>query len=234
MHRLHVGGKVGHHSQFLRSRRIAYLGAHSLQNEESSDVRADDMFTSRSNHHECHEDHFSAVGPPTNSDDNQLEAVSSGGVRSIQSENGPYLEHKLTAHGSHVMLDLTGFFVDATEGAALVLTVVRAAVARSRAREMHAKSVVLGNDGLSPPGFTSVVLIDESHVTAHCYSELGWLAIDCFTCGANSKMPQVRGPTILQIERGFNAIHSTILHHKFSIHNSARVINSGNVGLHLS
>jgi len=25
--------------------------------------------------------------------------------------------------------------------------------------------------------------LDESHVTAHCYSEKGWLAIDCFTCG---------------------------------------------------
>ena len=35
----------------------------------------------------------------------------------------------------------------------------------------------------SPPGFAAVVLLDESHVTAHCYSEKGWLAIDCFTCG---------------------------------------------------
>ena len=29
----------------------------------------------------------------------------------------------------------------------------------------------------------SVVLLDESHLTAHCYSDKGWLAIDCFTCG---------------------------------------------------
>ena len=35
----------------------------------------------------------------------------------------------------------------------------------------------------SPPGFAAVVLIDESHVTAHCYSERGILAIDVFTCG---------------------------------------------------
>lgn len=106
--------------------------------------------------------------------------------------DGPYLERKLTAHGSHVMLDLTGFFVNAVEGAELVLRVMRASVARSQAHEVHAKSVVLGDDGLSPPGFTSVVLIDESHVTAHCYSERGWLAVDVFTCGSNSKMPQVR------------------------------------------
>ena len=102
------------------------------------------------------------------------------------------LESKLTAHGSHVMLDFTGFRVEAAEGAALVLRVMRDSVAQSSAREVHAKSVVLGADGASPPGFTSVVLIDESHVTAHCYSERGWLAVDVFTCGSNSKMPQVR------------------------------------------
>ena len=38
--------------------------------------------------------------------------------------------------------------------------------------------------GLESPGFFfAVVLIDESHVTAHCYSESGLLAIDVFTCG---------------------------------------------------
>ena len=36
---------------------------------------------------------------------------------------------------------------------------------------------------VSPPGFAAVVLIDESHVSAHCYSDRGWLAIDAFTCG---------------------------------------------------
>ena len=35
----------------------------------------------------------------------------------------------------------------------------------------------------SPPGFAAVVLLDESHITAHCYYEKGWLAFDAFTCG---------------------------------------------------
>ncbi|MGB2018093.1 MAG: S-adenosylmethionine decarboxylase, partial [Candidatus Poseidoniaceae archaeon] len=39
-------------------------------------------------------------------------------------------------------------------------------------------------DGVgSPPGFAAVVLLDESHISAHCYSDRGWLALDCFTCG---------------------------------------------------
>ena len=32
-------------------------------------------------------------------------------------------------------------------------------------------------------GQIAVVLIDESHVSAHCYSDRGLLAIDAFTCG---------------------------------------------------
>ncbi|GIT42033.1 MAG: hypothetical protein Ct9H300mP10_10430 [Methanobacteriota archaeon] len=41
----------------------------------------------------------------------------------------------------------------------------------------------------TPPGFAAVVLIDESHVSAHCYSESGLLAIDIFTCGDSDPGP---------------------------------------------
>jgi len=35
----------------------------------------------------------------------------------------------------------------------------------------------------SPPGFAAVVLLDESHCTAHSYADLGLVAMDIFTCG---------------------------------------------------
>lgn len=35
----------------------------------------------------------------------------------------------------------------------------------------------------SPPGFTAVVVLDESHCSAHCYADLGMIALDVFTCG---------------------------------------------------
>lgn len=35
----------------------------------------------------------------------------------------------------------------------------------------------------SPPGFTAVVVLDESHCSAHCYAETGQIALDVFTCG---------------------------------------------------
>ena len=59
--------------------------------------------------------------------------------------------------------------------------------------EVHRHLSVLGDAG-TPPGFTSVVLLDESHVTAHSYSERGLLAIDCFTCGAHD--PRLLAETI--------------------------------------
>jgi S-adenosylmethionine decarboxylase len=63
-----------------------------------------------------------------------------------------------------------------------MLQIMRDAVTNSEAKEVH--SHVEQFDGItSPPGFAAVVLLDESHVTAHCYSQKGWLAIDCFTCG---------------------------------------------------
>ena len=36
----------------------------------------------------------------------------------------------------------------------------------------------------SAPGFTAAILLDESHCTAHSYSEDGLMALDIFTCGS--------------------------------------------------
>ena len=84
----------------------------------------------------------------------------------------------MSAKGRHVTLDYTGF----TGEGQWMLAVLQNAVERSNVREVHAH--VSEFDGTeSPPGFAAVVLIDESHVTAHCYAEDGILAVDCFTCG---------------------------------------------------
>lgn len=87
--------------------------------------------------------------------------------------------------GGHVVMDYEDFFVDAAPAGEWMLEALRGAVADARVREVHHKLVVLGERGESPPGFTAAVLIDESHVTAHCYSTRGWLALDVFTCGSH-------------------------------------------------
>ena len=84
--------------------------------------------------------------------------------------------------GSHVFMDYTGAFFTDEASHLQVLELMRAAVERSPATEVHAKAVPF-DGSTSPPGFAAVVLIDESHLTAHCYADRGLLAVDCFTCG---------------------------------------------------
>ncbi|MDP6188623.1 MAG: adenosylmethionine decarboxylase [Candidatus Poseidoniaceae archaeon] len=88
----------------------------------------------------------------------------------------------MNAHGQHIFLDFTGYEAPVAEDGAWMLDVLERAVAQSDARNVHAH-VAQFDGSVSPPGFAAVVLLDESHVSAHCYSEQGWLAIDCFTCG---------------------------------------------------
>jgi S-adenosylmethionine decarboxylase len=38
----------------------------------------------------------------------------------------------------------------------------------------------------SPPGFTAIVMLDESHCSAHSYADLGLIALDIFTCGGTN------------------------------------------------
>ncbi len=84
----------------------------------------------------------------------------------------------MNSKGRHITLDYTNFKGDG----AWMLDVLQSAVARSEAREVHAH--VSPFDGsVSPLGFAAVVLLDESHVSAHCYADEGILAVDCFTCG---------------------------------------------------
>ena len=71
------------------------------------------------------------------------------------------------AHGAHVLLDFVDFLEPNTTPAASgewMLQTLRTAVAEHGVREVHSKLVVLGERGESPPGFTAVALLDESHV----------------------------------------------------------------------
>tara|TARA_Y100000813_G_scaffold188618_1_gene163004 strand:+ start:4788 stop:5174 length:387 start_codon:yes stop_codon:yes gene_type:complete len=86
------------------------------------------------------------------------------------------------ARGKHIFLDFTEFFPNVSFDGHDMLILMKKAIENSGAREVHAHVEVF--DGtVSPPGFAAVVLIDESHVSAHCYSDRGLLAIDAFTCG---------------------------------------------------
>ena len=44
----------------------------------------------------------------------------------------------------------------------------------------------------SPPGFAAVVMLDESHCSAHCYADTGQIALDIFTCGTTKPRDVLR------------------------------------------
>jgi len=86
------------------------------------------------------------------------------------------------AHGKHVYIDYIGYQYDGSNNGEKILEIMiqSASVGNTRPVFSHVEEF----DGQSsPPGFAAVVLLDESHITAHCYYEKGWLAFDAFTCG---------------------------------------------------
>ena len=84
--------------------------------------------------------------------------------------------------GAHVFLDYVNAFFESEDDYRWLFDTMREAVAQSTATEVHAHLAPFDGSA-SPPGFAAVVLIDESHITAHCYADRGLLAVDCFTCG---------------------------------------------------
>ena len=86
------------------------------------------------------------------------------------------------SRGTHVLLDYRNYSSTQENDGWWILDLMRQSVRKCGIREVHSHVEIFDGD-LSPPGFAAVVLIDESHVTAHCYSESGLLAIDVFTCG---------------------------------------------------
>jgi S-adenosylmethionine decarboxylase len=54
----------------------------------------------------------------------------------------------------------------------------------TKAIELAGMTIVgLNSKKFSPQGCTIIFLLEESHFSAHCSPEHGYLALDCFTCG---------------------------------------------------
>jgi S-adenosylmethionine/arginine decarboxylase-like enzyme len=88
--------------------------------------------------------------------------------------------------GFHILLDYSGFETKNPEDLSdWTMNTIQAALKANEIRCVHSHSEVFQDvrDAETPPGFTAVCLLDESHVSAHCYSAIGLLAIDVFTCG---------------------------------------------------
>ena len=89
------------------------------------------------------------------------------------------------SHGKHVYVDYNGYHRNGVHDGAWMLEKMIAAANAANVRIVH--SYVEEFDGvISPTGFAAMVLLDESHISAHCYYDKGWLAVDAFTCQVNA------------------------------------------------
>lgn len=84
--------------------------------------------------------------------------------------------------GNHVFLDFINFYDDNLEECCeYIFEIMRQSIRQTNMKPMFEKMVILKDD--TEEGFTSVILLDESHITAHSYTKRGLLALDVFTCG---------------------------------------------------
>jgi S-adenosylmethionine decarboxylase len=84
--------------------------------------------------------------------------------------------------GKHIFVDFIGINGNEKELGEFVFNLMIDSVETNTSMKIVHKYLCILN-GDTPPGFTSVLLLDESHFTTHSYSEEGLLAIDLFTCG---------------------------------------------------
>jgi S-adenosylmethionine decarboxylase len=92
--------------------------------------------------------------------------------------------------GNHVFLDFINFYDDRLEECCeFIFEVMKESIRRTKMKLMFEKMVILKDD--TEEGFTSVILLDESHITCHSYTKRGLLALDVFTCGETN--PEIVG-----------------------------------------
>lgn len=86
--------------------------------------------------------------------------------------------------GNHLLVDCRNVARETCLDDKTLLDVMARAATRAGATVVSQIRYKFGQD--SPPGFTCIVMLDESHVSAHTYADLGLIALDVFTCGSTA------------------------------------------------
>jgi S-adenosylmethionine/arginine decarboxylase-like enzyme len=104
-----------------------------------------------------------------------------------------------TARGRHSMLDHIRCFIPHknVESVALNLIFNFKIICEQEGLRVVGEKCIVFDGTKSPPGFTFVLCLDESHISVHSYGDTGELATDLFTC---SKNPQAHINALRRIE----------------------------------
>jgi len=118
--------------------------------------------------------------------------------------------------GSHCILELYECDHAKLNDEAFIRTTIT-----SSAKIAGATLINLVTHSFKPQGVTGLALLAESHISIHTWPEIGYAAIDVFTCG-NHTMP----------EKACKLLFKDFLAKNFSLTNIAREIPSGIQALH--
>ena len=83
--------------------------------------------------------------------------------------------------GKHLLIDCRNVARELCVDDKLMLDVMARAAEKAGSTVISQVRYKFGHD--SPPGFTAIVMLDESHCSVHTYADLGLVAMDIFTCG---------------------------------------------------
>ena len=92
----------------------------------------------------------------------------------------------MAALGTHRILDFWGCSFETLDDLELVRTMFEEGLRLSKATVIN---VTLHK--FSPQGVTGIASIAESHVSIHTWPELGYAAIDVFSCGTTMQVDQL-------------------------------------------
>lgn len=85
------------------------------------------------------------------------------------------------AKGQHLLIDCTNVDRNICLDDKKMMKVISNAVEKAGANILTQARYHLGHN--SPPGFAIIIMLDESHCSAHSYADEGMIAMDLFTCG---------------------------------------------------
>lgn len=83
-------------------------------------------------------------------------------------------------HTHHALLDINNIDKDLCSNDSYILEVLTSAAKEIKANIIAYNRYHFGHN--SPAGCTVFLMLDESHISAHTYSEEGKISIDVFTC----------------------------------------------------
>jgi len=83
--------------------------------------------------------------------------------------------------GKHILLDVITKNEETCLNDKEMLKLIAQAAEEAGANVINQVRYRFGHN--SPPGFTCVVVLDESHISCHAYADTRQLAFDFFTCG---------------------------------------------------